>query len=121
MWIFTIDGFFSVVNDNYCGHDEVMVRARCKDDLKRMLQRLHGKQCDRLKLDDGILDIKHADYRFRTKLLKRDWMYYVSIMAMEIDYSTVKDNLCPDHYKERGDAMYECWGGMLRFQDRING
>ena len=55
MWLFTRDGFYSAVHDDYCSPGELMIRARAKEDIERMLAKL--------KIDDAeILVIKNADY-----------------------------------------------------------
>lgn len=28
MWLFTKNGYYSIVQDDYCHHDEVVIRAR---------------------------------------------------------------------------------------------
>ena len=60
MWIFTKDGFYSVIKDKYCTEGELMVRARLRIDLERLLAKLDS--------DAEILVIKQADYRYRVKL-----------------------------------------------------
>jgi hypothetical protein len=36
MWIFCKDGFFSAVQNRDCQEDEVMVRARIREDVERL-------------------------------------------------------------------------------------
>jgi len=59
MWIFTKDGFYSAVKDKYCDDGELMIRARIKVDLERLLQKIES--------DAEILTFGHADYRYRVK------------------------------------------------------
>jgi hypothetical protein len=121
MWIYTRDGFFSAARDKYCGPTDIMVRARCRMDLVRMLRRLYGAQAKRSGLVLDIIELSYADYRYRYKLPHKDWVIYVGRMAAEIDYATVKDNICPDKSRARHEAMYGCWTEMCVMQDKLNG
>jgi len=106
MWLFTVDGFFSVVKDSYCGEDDLMVRARAREDLERF--------CDRMAIDPGgILELPNADYRFRIKVHRGRWVAYAGCMAYEIDYSNFK-NTFNDHPRHR--AYMECWQALHDWQ-----
>ena len=80
MWLFTKDGFFSAIHDNYCNASEVIVRARVKRDLIRLLTKI-GRP------DDDIITQDHADYQYSIKLTKQEWADYLGSEAMAIaDY-----------------------------------
>jgi len=122
MWLFTVDGFFSAVKDHeFCGEDELMIRARCRQDLERMLKRLYGAQYERLKLGDGIIELDHADYRYRYKLPRQDWVIYVADAADKIIYPTVKDNINPHDRRHnlRHKALYSIWHALSHMQEDI--
>ena len=110
MWIFTKDGFFSVVQDNYCGDDELMVRARVKKDLASLLKKIGTPK------KKAILTIDHADYRYRVKVKKDDWVKYVAHQALDIDYSNVKGTLIDHNDHGRATAYYGCWESMHSLQ-----
>ena len=108
MWLFTRDGFFSAIQDNYCKTSEVIVRTRVKRDLLRLLIKI-GRS------DDNIITLPNADYRYRIKLAKQEWAKYLSSEAMNLDYSNVKDAIT-DGLCERSEAYYACWTSLYQFQ-----
>lgn len=118
MWIFTKDGFFSAVKDDYCGEDEVTVRARNIEHLRAMLNRTYGPKT---KLKDLILKTKQADYRYRFKMSKHDWTVYVALSAKEIDYATVKNNVGAKGDLLFKEALLDVWYAMNLYQGKING
>lgn len=109
------------MHDSYCRHDEVMVRARVRADLERMIGRTSQLQGERLKLVDAIVEIRHADYRYRFKMKRVDWAMYVGLEAHAIDYPSVKDSIRPDESWSRKNAMYRCWSSMAQMQDEADG
>lgn len=108
MWIFTMDGFFSVVQDDYCEQDGLMVRARWKKDLERLAEKI-GRDLD-------IKIINHADYRFRTKVTKNEWINYCARSASEIDYPNVKGTIASDD-PERSRAYIAVWHALYKAQE----
>ncbi len=58
MWLFTTDGFFSVVSKG-CRPDQLMVRARVKADLKRAFPKAK------------IATSNATDYRYRTVVTRK--------------------------------------------------
>jgi hypothetical protein len=114
MWIFTKDGFFSVVFDKYCRRNEVMIRSRCKDDLVRLAKKLHGYSDE-----SEILGIMNADYQYRMKISKLDWADYLSNCAHDIDYANVKDAIIPVGDNLRQDAYYQVWTALYQWQSKI--
>jgi len=111
MWIFSKDGFFSAVKDSYCGDDELMVRARCKQDLERLAGQLESKR--RFK----ILKTKAADYRYRMKTPKSLWVYYCARVAVGIDYSNVKSTIA--RFGTRHDAYMNVWHDLYDWQSEL--
>ena len=114
MWIFTKDGFFSVVFDRYCKRNELMIRSRCKDDLIRLAKKLHGYSDE-----SEILGIMHADYQYRMKISKHDWADYLSNCAHDIDYANVKDAIIPAGDNLRQDAYYQVWTALYQWQSKV--
>ena len=113
MWLFTRDGFFSAIQGNYCNTSEVVVRARVKRDLMRLLTKI-GRP------DDHIITLDHSDYRCYIKLTKLEWADYLSSEALAIDYSNVKDAISDGLY-ERSEAYYACWTSLHWFQAETAG
>lgn len=114
MWLFTKDGFFSAAQDDYCSANEVMIRARAKQDLVRMLKALRSISRRDIPKNSAILKLDYADYRYRVKLKKALWALYCKHAAYTIDYSTVKDNICPD--KDRKPFYYQIWNALWTWQ-----
>lgn len=112
MWLFSRDGFYSAVHDDYCNEGELMVRARVIDDLERLVNKLD--------LDDAdILIINNADYRYRVKLTSEQWTAYVAREASSIDYDNFKNSL-PVNEQRRAAAYMKCWEAMYLFQEDMN-
>jgi len=124
MWTYTTDGFFSVIVDDFCENGEVVVRARVEQDLDNFLDRLVNE----LDYDDifEVLEIAHADYRFRVIIDKVAWADYLQLSAMGIEYSAggFKGTLDPKD-KDRHDAYFKVWNAMHQLQTakerKING
>jgi len=115
MWMFTKDGFFSTVKDRYCGDNEVVVRARVREDLERF--------CARFGIGaEAIKTFSQADYAFRVQVLQSEWAQYVQDMAASIDYPNFKGTvIARDHDRHR--AYMECWQALHDWQEmtmRIN-
>lgn len=108
MWVFTRDGFFSVVKKE-CKADEVMVRARQKSDLLGLGKKLNLTLC--IQTDAG------TDYAFRAVLKQSDWAGYLADEAMLLDYENFKGSLSKkDH--ERQNAYFQCWRALLNRQEQ---
>jgi len=84
MWVFTRDGFYSVVHDRYCQPDELMVKSRDKRDLIRLSKKIPL---------GTVLETKKADYRYRAVIKRSSWAAYVSHEALEIDYDNFKSTV----------------------------
>jgi hypothetical protein len=109
MWLFTRDGFYSAVHDDYCSPGELMIRSRVIEDLEKLLEKL--------KIDDAdILVIKNADYRYRVKLTPAQWASYVAEEAAHIDYANFNNSVAADD-PDRSSAYMKCWEAMYLFQE----
>ena len=115
MWVFTKDGFFSAVFDKYCHSDELMVRARCKEDLCLLSKKLKG-YCD----ESEIVELGQADYQFRMKIPKQSWAEYLSNSALDIDYANFKDHTLPAGDDLRKDIYYQVWTALYRWQSLLS-
>lgn len=114
MWLFAREGFVSVVKDRYCKDGEVVVRARVREDLVSILEKLGGH-----KPFPEILEFDHADYRFRAIVDQHDFMIAVSRLVLEINYSNFKNVAAPlPGDRARHEAYMGCWVEMNRLQDR---
>ena len=111
MWIFSKDGFVSVVKDRYCEEDEVVIRARKREDLEAVLDMMETEA-------PGIITLPHADYRYRTIVKRRDFALAVARIAIEIDYPNFKSAACPPGSDmKRTVAYHQCWDALRRLQE----
>ena len=109
MWLFTRDGFYSAVYDDYCDPGELMIRARAIEDLERLLFKLRADDAD-------ILVIRNGDYRYRVKLKSEQWASYVAAEAAQIDYDNFKNSVAANE-PDRSSAYMKCWEAMYLFQE----
>ena len=108
MWVMTAKGgFYSAIRKPDMPKDQIMVRARRKDDLERLLKTIGS--------DTAIISTPKADYAFRVIIPVEAWAQYLYDSAMGIDYSNFKDASCKgDH--ARHEAYMDCWAALLRLQ-----
>ncbi len=110
MWVFTREGYFSVVHDAYCEPDEVTILARNEPDLHRLVGKLEGGV-------GLILEFGHTDYRYRMAVKTVAWAEYLRHAAMNIDYDNYRNLIDPDD-RERYDAYTSCWKALKKWQDK---
>lgn len=118
MWVFTTDGFFSAVQLK--GQpDKVLVRARARDDLVRLGQKIGFDET-------AITTMKLADYEFRAGLngeVSKDAYagYLVDAVVNGLNYeSHCKEEMTkPEGLREpkRYRWYLDCWNAGLDFQD----
>lgn len=107
MWVFTKDCFFSAVRDRFTKRGQVMVRARCRDDLERL--------AESLRLEAEILELEDADYRFRMQVPMKRWGHYLRQTGEAIDYPNFKHTVRVDD-PQRTRAYMGCWDALRRWQ-----
>jgi len=113
MWIFTKEGFYSVVQPAAGETDsEVAVRARSYRDIGRLIRWLqeHGHDCEMVLTPKG-------DYCCRVLIPKPLWAEYVRQAAEEIDYDNFKE-VATKGDRLRHDAYFGCWEALWRWQTR---
>ena len=108
MWLFTTDGYYSIVQDDYCQSDEVVIRVRIEEDLKKLL--------DEMQLDTQIINIQHADYKYRVIVKKEKLKEFMHNYIDKLDYpnfkNAVKDARRKEYYGEIWYNLY-CMGNDL--------
>jgi hypothetical protein len=82
MWIFTLDGFYSVVEDAR-NKDFVYARGRDAGDIDRL--------CKRIGTGAKRIDTPQSDYPFRARLRKKSWRRYVNMAVADLKYTNFKD------------------------------
>ena len=83
MWIFTQDGFFSAVKNEFCRNDELMIQSRNKQDLINFSQVTGVKAT--------ILYNPDEDYLWRIIVKKTVLASYLAWRTQAIDYESFRD------------------------------
>jgi sarcosine oxidase gamma subunit len=106
MWLFTKQGFYSVVAKS---EGEWHVRARTRKDLEN-LNRLAGTKHP-IHRSDG------ADYRWRIVLPGEEARALIAKLAADIDYANFKGVVArtPDQ-RDKLSILHEIWELMYRYQ-----
>jgi len=101
MWIFNLDGFFSVVEHR--DHPSmVMIRARYQEDLKNVARKIGG----------FIRCTPDHDYPYRMTCPKERWVVYMADSAAKIDYGNFKDAALRNADDQRIAQYHEVWATM---------
>lgn len=102
MWIFTTDGFFSVVSKG-CRPDQLMVRARVRADLKRAFPKAVIKTSP-----------PPADYRYRVIVTRKAVLTLLARTVEKLAYANFKDTV---RDTVRHDAYIQVWNAMFALQE----
>lgn len=81
MWLFTTQGFYSVVEDR----DDprwLLVRARTREDLAALGSQVEGLE---------VFESADADYRWRARLLREEWLAAIAQLVHAVDYPNFKE------------------------------
>ena len=108
MWLFTPEGFFSVVTAEEFGH-ELQVRARCDDDLDR----LRASQFPTL---GENVHRPRRDYPVRAFTTHEDLAECLSKIAAGIDYSNFKSTVAARHSSERAHVYANVWSDCRKIE-----
>ena len=108
MWIFTLDGFFSAVQDKDDA-SRIMVRSRIKEDLANILVRLETQ-------DTKILEWIGSDYAYRVFIPRAEWRRYLEMMSDGLDYTNFKNAAVDYQDHERSRAYYDIWRRLHDWQ-----
>jgi len=108
MWLFTTDGFYSAVAHREAT-DTVVVRARTRDDVMRLIESVG---------QGSLVETPHCDYRYRVCLPRATWAAYVASAAEAIDYPNFKAAVAEREGADRANAYGAVWAAMFAFQQR---
>ena len=81
MEIFVIEGYFSVVQDKYCRHDELMVRARDVRDLKALAEHMTL---------GPVLETPDLDFPVRAIATRSNWAGFLAMQASYVHYESLE-------------------------------
>lgn len=118
MWIFTKNGFFSVVcarKNEGLSHEidesKFMIRARSKEHLKNLIE--DYKQLSNCK----IVEMSHSDYKYRIFVDKNIWTDVMKDVVEDIDYSNFKNKVKKNlHDSSFDSSLGEIWSVMYDYQ-----
>ena len=117
MWVFTSDGFFSVVRFEHFlasrdlvmksqQEDELIVRGRVADDLRPLSE----------ETDRPLLATSASDYPFRVLTTKGQWADYLRRAVEAIDYPNFKERVHETQGPARHDAYASVWASLTTLQ-----
>ena len=95
MWVFSKDGFFSIVQHKD-DSEQMVVRARVRQDLVDAFG------------DVKITESTHSDYRFRVFVSREKVGQFLASTVADLNYDSVKDNIDKDE-EDRHKMLYAVW------------
>lgn len=110
MWIFTVDGYFSAVQDKD-DPSRIMVRSRQENDLQTLLKRLGSEDLE-------ILAWTGSDYAFRVFMPRDLWISYLEMSGQELNYTNFKARAIAPGDHSRSDTYHQIWRKLKNWQDR---
>ncbi len=107
MWLFTTQGFYSVVAHRD-DPSRVIVRARAREDLEALKRQIP---------DMRIFNDESADYRWRAVVTQTAWVAAAAVLAAGIDYPNFKAAVAERQGIERERLYTRVWAEMLGLQE----
>ena len=107
MWIFTLHGFFSVVNttelqDDFNGEknveakdETIEIRSRYRQHLELLKERFPDQLKDHtiFGYDDPNSEYARRDYEYRIIVTAEEWVFLGALLAADVDYPNFKDEV----------------------------
>jgi 8-oxo-dGTP pyrophosphatase MutT (NUDIX family) len=109
MWLFTTQGFYSVVSGQEFG-EELQVRARAAGDLDRLRRSF-------LPMLGPNFSLPGRDYPWRALAKRDDFAACVSAIAEAIDYSNFKSAVAQRQGHERASVYADVWSAARKISD----
>lgn len=107
MWLMTRYGNYSAV---YKGGN-VQVRARVRDDLKRLIEKGFVEDTKIIETADG-----RSDYRYRILLTNDQWAETCELLARDIDYPNFKSEVMKSLGPKREGPLHSIWSILAKLQ-----
>ena len=118
MWIFTIKGFFSVV-EHKDDPNTMVVRARIGNDIKNIQQMFVDQGNEK----PEILQMSHSDYKFRIFVNRKIWIEVMTRLMSDLNYTNFKNAAAKeDDFKTmqlRSQAYTSIWFIMDELQNAL--
>ena len=109
MWLFTKEGFFSIVQDRR-DSDTLWVRSRDRQDLVRLLM-----SCDMP--DHTVSSYAGTDYEHRTSINREDLAKIMQHAADAVDYTNFKDMTAATLGRARAEVYSRLWWEIQALSD----
>ncbi len=106
MWLFTTQGFYSVVAHRD-DPDTLIVRARTREDIEALREQIPAIE----PFEDA-----GADYRHRAYVSRAEWLAAVAQLSAEIDYDNFKSEVASRQGADRSRLYGHVWAELLRLQ-----
>ena len=106
MWLFTTQGFYSVVADRD-DPGRVLVRARAREDIEALARLIPDVEPF---ADDG------ADYEWRAFVSREEWGRATAELVEAIDYDNFKNAVRDRQGSKREHLYHEVWHKMRELQ-----
>ena len=100
MWLFTSEGFVSVVAHSE-KPDSLLVRARDEDSLLSLVEATGAT----------LRHTPNNDYPYRIEVLRTAYSVWVANQILELDYTNYKAHMWSER-PEFGDALHDVWVAM---------
>lgn len=110
MWLFTPDGFYSVVNKDPSGENRLCIRSRVAADLDK----LRAKYIPSLSPTE---ESTYADYQYRGYAPRQDVARAMMRVVEDIDYDNFKDRVAVND-KDRSHVYSRVWADVLQLDKR---
>lgn len=110
MWIFTVFGFYSVI-EHRDDKKLVLIRARIKGDLERLRDRYFKTEKGEVRLGE-ITCTPAADYPYRALAWKDEFAQAMMHMAEDVNYTNFKSAVSKESSWERHDLYMKVWSIM---------
>lgn len=101
MWVFSVEGFVSIVADRKDPR-RMLVRGRSRADVENFSRRL----------GIAVTETPEADYPYRLFAPKKRVAKLLAELVSEVDYPNFKDEVAARQGKDREDLYHEVWGVM---------
>jgi hypothetical protein len=106
MWIFTTQGFYSVVAYRE-DPERLLVRARTRADIEALRKQIPSLE---------PFEDPEADYRHRAIVSGEEWIAALALLAAEIDYDNFKNEVASRQGYERARLYGYVWDKLLSLQ-----
>jgi hypothetical protein len=107
MWIFTTQGFYSVVIHRE-DPERLIIRARAREDIDALREQIPSLE---------PFEDRSADYLHRAIVQREEWVAALALLGSQIDYDNFKTAVADREGCGRARLYGHVWGEMLSLQE----